>query len=199
MFEPISNKDQSNVHKLGSSKWTLWDNITFTFETVADVIRYYPIQLYRNIKRVIYWLPVIWNDRDYDHEYIYKIVRHKLNSVAKDAKRWNWVGSEGQQRKLERLVQLIDYYLDPELEDKLTEYELEEFAKKYGEIVHWGTRCEDGMILHHSGLTKVDDQETCEIASKELMKIYCLQAQRRAAVRNRIWKTIGKHIDRWWN
>ena len=41
--------------------------------------------LLRNIKigfkNLGYWLPVIWNDRDWDYWFIYRILRHKLKSV----------------------------------------------------------------------------------------------------------------------
>lgn len=30
------------------------------------------------IRNLIYWFPVIWNDRNYDNIYISKILRHKL-------------------------------------------------------------------------------------------------------------------------
>lgn len=38
-------------------------------------------RLIRKIRKLIYWLPVIWNDRDFDQYYIYEILRHKLISM----------------------------------------------------------------------------------------------------------------------
>lgn len=35
------------------------------------------------IKRLLYWLPVIWKDKDWDYSFFYDIIEHKLNSMAK--------------------------------------------------------------------------------------------------------------------
>jgi hypothetical protein len=32
----------------------------------------------RNIKRVLHWLPIIWNDRDWDYYHIYEMLKQKL-------------------------------------------------------------------------------------------------------------------------
>lgn len=37
----------------------------------------------RGIKKLWYWFPVIWKDRDWDHHYIYEILKHKLKSQSK--------------------------------------------------------------------------------------------------------------------
>ncbi len=35
------------------------------------------------IGNLIYWFPIIWKDRDFDHYYLTAILRHKMNSMAK--------------------------------------------------------------------------------------------------------------------
>lgn len=35
------------------------------------------------IKNIIYWFPIIWKDRNYDHTFIYEILKHKLKSQSK--------------------------------------------------------------------------------------------------------------------
>ena len=35
------------------------------------------------ISNLIYWFPVIWRDRNYDHYYLSEILRHKLKSMVK--------------------------------------------------------------------------------------------------------------------
>jgi hypothetical protein len=34
-------------------------------------------------KNLIYWLPIIWKDRDWDHVYIERMLEHKLQRVYK--------------------------------------------------------------------------------------------------------------------
>lgn len=35
------------------------------------------------VKNIVYWLPIIWKDRNWDHRYIYTILQHKLKSQSK--------------------------------------------------------------------------------------------------------------------
>jgi hypothetical protein len=49
-----------------------WDNIGWK---IRDI--------YRSIRSVIRWFPVIWNDRDWDDWYIYKILQTKLKFQSK--------------------------------------------------------------------------------------------------------------------
>jgi hypothetical protein len=44
----------------------------------------YKIKIFiRNIKRVIHWLPIIWNDRDWDYYHVYEILKQKLICTEK--------------------------------------------------------------------------------------------------------------------
>lgn len=37
----------------------------------------------RGIKNLVYWFPLIWNDRDWDHAYMEYILLHKLKRMYK--------------------------------------------------------------------------------------------------------------------
>ena len=45
--------------------------------------RHIPRNIKQGIKNIIYWLPVIWKDRHWDHHYIYEILKHKLKAQSK--------------------------------------------------------------------------------------------------------------------
>jgi len=38
---------------------------------------------YNGIKKLVYWFPIIWKDRDWDDHYIFEVLKHKLKSQAK--------------------------------------------------------------------------------------------------------------------
>jgi hypothetical protein len=44
--------------------------------------RHYHKDFVRGIKKLWYWFPIIWKDRDWDQHYIYEILKHKLKSQA---------------------------------------------------------------------------------------------------------------------
>ena len=37
----------------------------------------------QGIKNIIYWFPIIWKDRDYDHAYIEYMMEHKFKAMYK--------------------------------------------------------------------------------------------------------------------
>ena len=39
-------------------------------------------QVIESIKKLWYWVPIIWKDRDWDSHYIYEILKHKLKSQS---------------------------------------------------------------------------------------------------------------------
>lgn len=46
-------------------------------------IKRLPCTTRRGVKNIIYWLPVIWNDRPWDHYYFFVMLAHKLASIEK--------------------------------------------------------------------------------------------------------------------
>lgn len=45
--------------------------------------QYIPSNVKEGIKNLWYWLPVIWKDRNFDHQYIFDILLHKLKAQSK--------------------------------------------------------------------------------------------------------------------
>ena len=39
-------------------------------------------ELKRSLLSLWYWLPIIWKDRNWDHHYIYEILKHKLKAQS---------------------------------------------------------------------------------------------------------------------
>ena len=44
--------------------------------------QYIPSNVKEGIKNLWYWLPVIWKDRNFDHQYIFDILSHKLKAQS---------------------------------------------------------------------------------------------------------------------
>lgn len=45
--------------------------------------RYIHREIKTGIKSILYWLPVVWKDRNWDHRYIFGILEHKLKAQSK--------------------------------------------------------------------------------------------------------------------
>ena len=55
-----------------------------TFDKVIRWVKYdakyLHLDIIRGVKNLIRWFPTIWKDRDYDHSYIYEVLRVKLEN-----------------------------------------------------------------------------------------------------------------------
>lgn len=75
------------------------------------------------IKNLIRWAPVIWNDYDFDHSYIYKILKFKLKNQAEHLKSNGIVEFDREYERMQTIIRLMDrvqneYYIDTFLDLK---------------------------------------------------------------------------------
>jgi hypothetical protein len=85
--------------------------------------RYYHKDLYRGIKNLIQWFPVIWKDRDWDSYYIFTILEHKLTLQAKGiSKRDIHVNAQRDAEIMMTCVRLMDKIKDDYYESEYMDY-----------------------------------------------------------------------------
>lgn len=53
------------------------------YDIYWDLIGWRTQYIYRKFKNLYGWFPIIWNDQDYDHHYIFDILKFKLKNQAK--------------------------------------------------------------------------------------------------------------------
>jgi len=68
----------------------LWDSIGWKLRDI-----------YRSIRNVIRWLPIIWKDRDWDSYYIYEILKFKLQNQA------NYIGKQNRHTRSKREAEIM--------------------------------------------------------------------------------------------
>lgn len=114
-------------------KLNLWDKVSLWWNFEG---RYYHKFLREGIKNIIYWFPIIWKDRNWDHSYIYIMLQHKLKAQAK------YIGSKDRhtraQQDAKRMTICVN--LIQKLQDDF--YGLE--YTDYAEDLHWFETINDG-------------------------------------------------------
>lgn len=198
MSEPITNRPAD--YKPLQYKPTIKDRWFDLREWTLSWLYYTPKRWINNVSRLIYWLPVIWNDNDYDHNSLYKIVDHKLASIEQASKDWHWIGNKDQTKKIGEIRHWIEKTIADEFD--LVDDECQDHVDKYGELTSWTTETEINgkkMYQMHLGYTKCFDELTAKQASDEFDKITKLAIERHNMYRNRVWKSISKHVERWWD
>ena len=96
--------------------------------------RYIISDIKMGIKNMIYWLPVIWKDRNYDQSYTYDILKHKLLAQSKHiSTKGRFESSDQSVRRINICIKLIDKIQNDFYNLEYTEYIKEDF---------WFKKCE---------------------------------------------------------
>lgn len=87
------------------------------------------------IQNLIYWIPTVWRDRNWDGNYIYEILKHKLKAQADYiGKRNIHTRAQYDARNMRICIKLIE-----KLQDDYYEMEYTDYAKDK----HWFEPCKD--------------------------------------------------------
>lgn len=199
MSEPITNRPANyNEDDYVDDRPISEKLLEFVDDQIHNV-RWHTRMFIRSYKRVLSWIPIIWNDRDWDDHYLLLILRKKLVSIRDDSKNWNWVESEKQTDILNQCISDIDTLLNDEYMG-LVKKQYNEFVDKYGELMVWDTKDENSeYYVCHFSFSKVTDQQNADEADQQWDKLMRLQEQKLERTRQRLWNTIRDHHQRWWD
>ena len=97
--------------------------------------RHIPRNIMEGIKNIIYWFPIIWKDRNWDHHYIFEVLKHKLKAQSK------YIGDRNRHTRAKYDAQRMNLCVNliQKLEDDY--YGLE--YMDYAENRHWFEDCDD--------------------------------------------------------
>ena len=143
----------------------------------------FPIRMFfANIKRVIKWLPVIWNDRDWDHTFILKILQFKIYMTRKHMEKNSYHVTYERDMKNMRIAEIL-------LERLQKEYESEAFDDHYKK---W-SKIRPSAYDFSSYVTP---------SKEELREIQTI-GKKAKYMKNQdydyLFKHLKKNIDKWWS
>ena len=177
--------------------------------------RYYHKDLYKGIKNLIQWFPVIWKDRDWDSYYIFRILEHKLKLQAKGISKrdihMNAQRDAGVMMTCVRLMEKVrngyyeseylDYYKtkmwfeDIEdspgystIESKIISENFDEYFKKYPLIYK--------RVLNGEGIVNINKKSKNQRKNAIAMNIAHINQKRANKL---LFKMLETNIKRWWD
>ena len=166
------------------------------------------------VKNLIYWLPIIWKDRNWDHRYIYTILQHKLKAQSEYIGRRDWY--EGAKRDAEIMmtcVRLIDKVSEEFYSSEYSEYHKDKHwftpAEKEGYST-WNSRIlEENFdnyfkkypliykrVMKGEGSFTLDGTDSEDIKQRVAMNIGHINEQR---AHNLLFKIMNENINKWWD
>ena len=153
---------------------------------------------YRQIKRVIDFLPLIWNGFDFDYRYATNLFRKQLERIADEMEsdRGRLENAKTNAQKIRTAIRLMDKVYDEEYgceyQDKLKEL--------YGEkVLDWwseDTGRGDGTSFLRWEYEKWNNSE--EIKEVE-RKLFLESTNKQKRAHKLLWDFIEHNIQRWWD
>jgi len=165
------------------------------FNKVKDYIRY---DIPRGIENLINWFPVIWKNRDWDHYFIYVILRHKLHLTEQHIRNHDMhTRAKEDADRIKVCVNLLDRLIA----DDYHEMAYKKIDEKWGELELTSTPCEDRDGYHevHINRPKVKTPEDKKQERKEFKSAYEHEQYLRNQDKNMLFKMMSKYIEGWWD
>jgi len=160
------------------------------------------IEFYYNIKHgisnLISWFKVIWNDRNWDYNYIYIVLRKKLDNTRKCIKKYqHHVYWERDYNDISKVI----YALDRLIKDDYYDMVFKQIEEEFGRLEFESKPLEGGCSSITFYRDKVDRNNEKEVERERKKsraahkRIDYLKKQDKMFVFNQ----MCKHIDSWWD
>lgn len=149
----------------------------------------------RNVK---HWFKTVWQDRWWDHEFIYIVLKKKLEQVEKGMKSSNaWsVESEKNAKQVRKCIDALDRLI----EDTHSEEARKEHREKWGETSFRfekieGSNCSRLYIDREKVRTPEDEIQE----RKDFKKAIELEEELRQKDIGLVFDTMKSEIQKWWD
>ena len=151
---------------------------------------------YMTIK-FIKWAPVIWNDEDWDHYYLYIILQYKLKRMEGFFNSDRAMASRGveEAKKMKTCINLLDRLI----KDEYDENAFKEYYKKWGRSKFEWIPIDDEYTTLEITNKKVKTEEDKKQETKDFLKAGDHERKMKKQDVDYLFKYIGKHIESWWD
>lgn len=156
-------------------------------------------KFYWNIKNLIIWFPIIWNNRYWDYYYLIRIMRFQMLKMADFFESDNTVSRdiENNAKRIRTVIKLMDKVYE---EDYAFEY-LDQIEDLYGK-----RKFESYPVENNPQLKKLSIEYTNDYSNEELKRIdkhekelFLKSHEKQEKAHRILWKMIEQNIRKWWD
>ena len=168
----------------------IWGNIT-----------YWPVRKYRQIKNVIGWIPVVWNQFDFDYHYSLEVFKHQLLKQARfmESNQAVCVDSHISAEKIRMIVRLMDKVYNEEYAMEYQERLANEFGKDVLDFHFEKNNNSEYSTLKFKYETSLKYYYIKD-KIKEKHDQYFMESQNKQnRAHQLLWKLIEFYIRGWWD
>ena len=159
-------------------------------------------QFFRRIYNLYRWFPIIWKDQDWDHYYIFEVLKFKLKNQAEYiGKRGNHLSAERDAEVMMLCVRLIDKLQDDYYANEYFNYresnikfvDSETYPGHYEmELEYTSDNLDDYFRKYPRTYRQIEGKDRNHIA----FKIACKNQKRAHKL---LFKILEQNITRWWD
>lgn len=152
----------------------------------------------RRVRRVIDFIPIIWNGEDYDYRYATEIFSYQLKRTAEflESNKAYTVSAKASASRIRTAVELLGKVYN---EEYACEYQ-DKMKELYGEnVLNWvfiDTGDGDGSSYLRYEFEKWDNAEEVQ---RMMNKLFSESHKKQERAHKLVWKFIGHNIRHWWD
>jgi hypothetical protein len=160
------------------------------------IIQFKMKNIFRKIKRLIAFIPIIWKGDDFDYRYAIDLFQFQLSRLADYIeKNDRYVGSENDVARIRLVCRLMTKVYD---EEYAMEY-MDTLEKKYGKgIMDWEFK-KNEETGHSTMMYKYENREDAGEIEKTHSKLLHESHKKQERAHRLLWQLIEKDIRKWWD
>lgn len=185
-------------------------NKELTESNFVKIIDFFKFNIYRKItstcinikegvKNLIKWSPVIWNDRDFDYIFIFRILKFKLEQMEKRFRECDYtMDSQKNAREIKQCIKILNRIINQDYCNIAFMFHDKKWGNLFMEL--HDSEIEDDeshpLVLHREKVRNLNDQEE---EKKEFRR--CMDQENYLENQDieYLFKIINKHIRKWWD
>jgi len=161
--------------------------------------------IWEGIKNLWKWFPLVWNDRDYDHAFIFDVLKFKIKNTAdyieKHKRYEDW---EYDVEKMRLCIRLIDKIQNDDYQSEYQNYyETDLFTKKIEdkELYELKSNVLRDDLVNYFNKYSNDFRKLPESYKdhSEVSKALIMGGMRQAKANKLLFTIIEKNIHHWWD
>jgi len=179
------------AHVLGSNKMKNGQGFRYWLRDIIEGIPYWPHRCWSRIKCFWKWFPIIWNDHDWDCNYLYIIIKHKLKLMREHHEKDRVVADWAQ---IVHRIKIAELCLNRLIEDKYAITDYKEHQKKFP-----FDHLFDHRKKENDGSPAVRISTASPEASADIKKIYAKEEYLKKQDLETFAKIFCKYSRGWWS
>jgi hypothetical protein len=154
----------------------------------------------RGIKNLVIWFPTVWKDRQWDHQFIYMMMRHKLHLTEQCIRNYGYhVNNIQDADQIKECIDILDRLINDEYHEDAFESHLKIWGKpeiSWGNVVHGDDEPLDRFNINYPNVRTNEDKKK----ERSDFKLACkMEEKLQQSDLHNLFLNMERNIRGWWD